>query len=472
MSARGCKSIVLALVVCAGSSRLTAAQPTVAVTHVTLIDGASAKPKAEQTVVMAGERIVAVGKSRKVKLPVDARVVDGTGKFLIPGLWDMHVHMTELPHFSELCIANGITGVRDMFGDVTNIVAERKAIADGKAGPRIVTAGRLIDGPKPVWPGSLTAKDAEEGRAAVLTAKQEGSDFIKVYSLLPRDAYFAIAAEAKRQGLVFAGHVPDALSAAEASDAGQKSIEHLTGILLACSSRETELRRVSATRSYETNLVNYLTTLMGTYDEKKAQALFARFKRNQTWQCPTLTVLDNLTHLDDGNLTNDYRLKYMDPETLKYWATRTHPSITNTPPEVWAVIHRTDRVRRDLAGKMHRAGVEFLAGTDTPNPYCFPGFSLHDELAKLTEAGFSPGEALQTATINPARYFDRLKDLGTVESGKYADMVLLNANPLQDIRNTTNICAVFAGGRFYDRATLDRFLHAAEHEGQPPLQGN
>jgi len=380
--------------------------------------------------------------------------------------------MTELPNFSELCIANGVTGVRDMFGAMTNIVAERKAIAHGKPGPRIVAAGRIIDGPKPVWPDSITAKDAAEGRAAVLTAKQEGSDFIKVYDRLPRDAYFAIAAEAKRQGMVFAGHVPEAVTAAEASDAGQKSIEHLTGILLACSSREAGLRRAVVSESYETNLVNYLTTLMGTYDEKKAQALFARFKRNHTWQCPTLTVLDNISHLDDGNLTNDYRMRYMDVETLKFWDARTNPGITNTPPDTWAVIHRTDRVRRDLVRNMHRAGVDFLAGTDTPNPYCFPGFSLHDELARLVEAGLTPMEALQSATLNPARYFNRLKDLGTVQPGKLADLVLLDANPLTDIHNTTNILAVFANGRFYDRAALDRLLRDAERAVRPSPQQN
>ena len=139
------------------------AQPTVAVTHVTVVDGTGARPKSDQTVLVTGDRIMAVGKSRKLKPPAGAQVVDGTGKFLIPGLWDMHVHMSELPHFSELCIANGVTGVRDMFGDMTNIVAERKAIASGKPGPRIVAAGRLIDGPKPIWPGSIAVGDAKRG---------------------------------------------------------------------------------------------------------------------------------------------------------------------------------------------------------------------------------------------------------------------------------------------------------------------
>lgn len=469
---KGCLSIALVLVFGTLLPLAAKVQQTIAVTHVTVIGGTGAKPKTDQTVLVAGERIGAVGKSGQVKLPANAPVVDGTGKFLIPGLWDMHVHMSEVPHFSELCIANGITGVRDMFGNVTNIVAERKDIADRKPGPRIVAAGRLIDGPKPIWPGSITAKDATEGRAAVMTAKREGSDFIKVYSLLPRDAYFAIAAEAKRQGMVFAGHVPDAVSASEASDAGQKSIEHLTGVLLACSGREAVLRQTVQTNSQGNDAALFIKTVLETYDEKKAQALFARFKRNHTWQCPTLTVLDNISHLADGSLTNDFRLKYMDEEMLKFWIPTNDFRFANMPPEVWVMMQRANRKREEVVGKMQRAGVGLLAGTDTPNPYCFPGFSLHDELARLVESGLTPMEALQAATLNPARYFDRLKDLGTVQPGKLADLVLLDANPLQDIHNTTKIRAVFANGRFYDRAALDRFLSDAERAVRPSPQQN
>ena len=461
---KGCLSIALVSVLVALLPLAASAQQSIAVTHVTVIDGTSAKPKTDQTVLVAGERISAVGKSGRVKLPANALVVDGTGKFLIPGLWDMHVHLSEVPHFSELCIANGVTGVRDMFGDMTNIVAERQAIARGQPGPRIVAAGRLIDGPKPVWPGSITAKDAEEGRAAVMTAKREGSDFIKVYSLLPREAYFAIAAEAKRQSMVFAGHVPDAVSAAEASNAGQKSIEHLTGVLKACSSREAELMRPGHDAFADATVVK---TVLESYDEGKAQALFARFKRNHTWQCPTLTVLDNISHLKDGSLTNDFRLKFMDEETLKFWIPTNDFRFQNMSPEMWQMLQRARQKREEVVGKMQRAGVGLLAGTDTPNPYCFPGFSLHDELGRLVESGLTPMEALQAATLNPARYLDRLEDLGAVQPGKLADLVLLDANPLQDIHNTVRIRAVFADGRYYDRSALDQFLRDAEH----PVQG-
>jgi imidazolonepropionase-like amidohydrolase len=439
------------------------ARQTAAVTHVTVIDGTGARPKSDQTVLVTGERIVAVGKSRRVKLPEGARIVDGTGKFLIPGLWDMHVHGTGMiPHSSELCIANGVTGVRDMFTPMPYIEAERKAIRNGKPGPRIVAAGRLVDGPKPVWPDSVSAKNAAEGRRAVHTVVQEGSDFIKVYSLLPRDAYFAIVEEAKRQGIVFAGHVPYAVSAAEASDAGQKSIEHLDGILLACSTREAELRHSDLASIRAEGAPALIKTELETYDEKKADALFARFKRNRTWQCPTLTVLDNIAHLNDGSLTNDLRLRYLPTDMATEWNPKNDFRFTNAPAALWPVMQQACRKRQDLVRKLRHAGVGLLAGTDTPNPYCFPGFTLHDELARLVESGLTPMEALQAATLNPARYFGREKDLGSIQLGKLADLVLLDADPLRDIHNTTKIRAVFANGRLFDRPALDKLLNDAE----------
>jgi imidazolonepropionase-like amidohydrolase len=438
------------------------AQSAVAVTDVTVIDATGAKPKLDQTVVVADGRIVAVGRTRRVKLPEGAQTVDGTGKFLIPGLWDMHVHGTGAPHFSELYIASGVTGVRDMFGPMADIQAERKAIQNGQAGPHIVAAGRIVDGPKPVWPGSIAVKDADEGRKAVNTVKQEGSDFVKVYSLLPRDAYFAIAAEAKRQGMVFAGHVPETISAVEASDAGQKSIEHLTGVLKGCSTREDELLHPDSSIPLTQSMTASLATALDSYDEKRAQALFARLKRNHTWQCPTLTVLDHIAHVNDGSLVNDPRLKYMPAGFRSFWNPTNDFRFKNADAKFYAAVQRANRQDEEIVGKMRRAGVEFLAGTDVCNPYCFPGFSLHEELARLVHAGLTPMEALQAATINPARYLGKDREMGSIRPGKLADLVLLDADPLEDIHNTARIRAVFANGRMYDRSALDKFLHDAE----------
>ena len=445
------------------------AQPGMALVHVSVIDVERGKVKRDYTVLIEGERIAKVG--RNVRLPPETQIIEATGKFVIPGLWDMHVHGTALPHFAELYIANGVTGVRDMFSPMDRIESERKAIRSGKPGPRIVAAGRIVDGPKPYWPGSIAAKDADEGRKAVQTARQEGSDFIKVYSLLPRDAYFAIAQEAKRQGMAFAGHVPEKVSAAEASDSGQRSIEHLTGVLSGCSTAEQELLCPDETIPRLQRMVSQVSRQLETYDEKKAQALFGKFKRNHTWQCPTLTVLHNIAFLDGGSLSNDSRLRYLPVEAVTYWNPKNDMRFTNAPASFWANMKQAERKSQELVKKMDKAGVEILAGTDVLNPYCFPGFSLHDELARLVEAGLSPLRALQAATLNPAKYLQREAELGSVEAGKLADLVVLEANPLEKIHNTTRIAATFANGVYYDRQALDRLLAEAESGAKAQVNG-
>src|SRR5262249_6332302 len=299
---------------------------------------------------------------------------------------------------------------------------------EGKvAGRRIAAAGPLVDGPKPLVPGSLVAADAGQGREAVRKLKKMGADFVKVYTKLPREAYLAIVEEAKKQGLPFAGHLPESVSAAEASDLGQKSIEHLSGVVLACSDREDELRReaVAALAKADNREVQELvgriyTRAADSFSDKRARALYARFVRNGTWQVPTLTVLRSMANLDDPKFTADPRVKYMPPDLIhSYWSMR-------LAPEAAASMKGWYRRSAGLVRAMHRAGVSFLAGTDTINPFVFPGFSLHDELALLVaEGGFTPLEALQAATRDPARFLGREKDLGTVEPGKLADLVLL-----------------------------------------------
>jgi hypothetical protein len=342
----------------------------------------------------------------------------------------------------------------------------RDEIAKGTLlGPRMVAAGPIVDGPKPVWPFSIAAGNADEGREAVRTVKKKGSDFIKVYSLLPREAFFAVADEAKKQGLPFAGHVPTAVSAAEASDAGQKSIEHLTGLLLACSSKQDELRQEAlAALSKRDDPVSRVLGVraqlkaLDSYDDKKATELFDRFVKNGTWQCPTLTVLRAFAHLDDKKFTNDPRLKYLPPFVKDFL----YPKNPEGTAEDYANRRRLYRKYLELVGALHRARVDILAGTDAPNPYCFPGFSLHDELELLVAAGLTPAAALQCATRNPARYLDKLKDVGTVEPGKLADLVLLEADPLTDIKNTRKITAVVVNGKLLSKETLQKMLADVE----------
>jgi imidazolonepropionase-like amidohydrolase len=443
--------------------------------HVTVIDATGAPPQPDMTVVITGDRIAEIGLTQHVRIPDEAHVVDATGKFLIPGLWDMHVHWN-LTDFLPLFIANGVTGVRLMWGMPLHHTWRQDIERGTLLGPRMSIASPIVDGPNPIWPGSMVVRNAAEGRQAVTQLQQAGAEFIKVYSLLPRDAYFAIADEARQQGLPFAGHVPYAVSAAEAAEAGQHSIEHLTGILEACSTREEEVRRERVEafmrRAPGQRLPNparlrpLLRMMLETFSPEKATALFARLKHHQTWQCPTLTVLRSSAFLDDPTFRNDPRLKYMPAQIRTQWEPATDFRFQARTEDDFALARLVYQKQVELVGMMHRAGVEVLAGTDVLNPYCFPGFSLHDELELLVQAGLTPLEALQAATRNPARFLGKETAWGTVEQGKMADVVLLDANPLENIRHTRAIRAVVLNGRLLDRPTLDALLAQAEAAAQ------
>ena len=357
-----------------------------------------------------------------------------------------------------LFIANGVTGVRQMFGN-SDLLRWRDQIAQGSLlGPRMVVASPIIDGPEPVWPTSISVSNEEEGRKAVRRVKQWGADFVKVYTLLPRDAYLGIADEAKQQGISFVGHVPYSVTPRETSDAGQKSIEHLAGILMACSTKERELRDETAKTSSPDARARAKATALETYDEKKATELFARFVKNQTWQCPTLTVLRSAAFFDYEKFWQDGRLRYIPKQMQQRWNVRRDHRGEDTKASTKKILQK----EFEIVGAMKKAGVPILAGTDTGNPFCFPGFSLHEELALLVIAGLTPVEALRSATLNPAKFFGLDKTLGTIEVGKIADLVLLGANPLEDIRNTQRIKAVVSNGRLFDRKALDKLLDDAE----------
>jgi imidazolonepropionase-like amidohydrolase len=447
-----------------------AAPVSLTITHVTVIDATGGPAQQDMTVVIEAGRIAKLGRSANISAPEGVRVIDGTGKFLIPGLWDMHVHIPTRD-FLTLFVANGVTGVRDMHAFFPpQIFGWRKETADGTLlGPRIVATGALIDGPKPIWPGSLTAANADEGRKAVRTVKERGGDFVKVYTKLPREAFFAIADEAKKQGLTFAGHVPESVSALEASDAGQKSMEHLLGIAMACSAEEANLRKEIADAMAQGDVgVSFgairrvQAKALDSYSPTKAEALFARFAKNGTWQVPTLTVLRSIASLGDPQFTNDPRVKYMSAFVRNFWDPKNSPLVKSATAVDSASRKRIYQEDVKLVRALHRAGVPILAGTDTTNPYCFPGFSLHDELALLVDAGLSPMEALQSATSGPARFLGQSDKLGTIEEKKEADLVLLEANPLDDIRNTQKIAAVIHQGKLLDRAALDKLLADVE----------
>jgi imidazolonepropionase-like amidohydrolase len=438
----------------------------IVITHATVINPSTSSVQANQTVVITHDRITSVSSAEDLKPPKNARVIDATGQYLIPGLWDMHVHSAFGDWFPggrdiilPLFIANGVTGVRDMGGDTPVLLGWRKEIADGKIiGPRLVISGPMLDGFLPNgklrFPSSIPVTTPASAVAAVDSLKAQGVDFIKVQSVISHDAYLAAAAEAHKQGLPIVGHVPDKVRIREVVEAGQKSIEHLMGIFEGCSREEDKFIKGQGS----------LKLLLATQDEQKCHSLIKLLAQNQTWQVPTLVWQRGGTFLDQRDLKHQPLDKYVPA----YWRDVTWRRFTD---EMMPDLLRDPLALRQeyfahnlqMVGALHRGGVPFMAGTDTaPGVYIMPGFSLHDELANFVESGFTPMESLQTATSNPARFLGIENSFGSVEPGNIADLVLLSANPLEDIRNTRKISMVVANGRLFDRAALDQILTSVE----------
>jgi imidazolonepropionase-like amidohydrolase len=385
-----------------------------ALIHVTVIDCTGAPAQPNSTVIMAQGRITAIGPPDTVKVPMGAHVVDATGKFLIPGLWDMHGHLTDATEDAfPLLIMNGVTGVRDMGGDLAQIDRWRSEIDSGeRVGPHIIRAGPFVDGPKEGVTNRLTVRTPEEARKAVRDLKAKGVDFIKVHNALPPEAFFALMDEAHKEHIPVAVHLPKGVSSAEASDAGAASLEHVETM------SESALWRKGANAKKVEQAVDEILGPVG-------QELFQRFVKNGTWYVPTLVAYER-----------GFVLWSNDPQSLK-------PRLD---------IHEKNI---EVVRMMHKAGVQIMAGSDFSDWALVPGTDLHNELALLVEAGFTPMEALQAATLNPAKFLGKTDTYGTIQAGCVADLVLLDMNPLEDISHTRKIHAVVLGGKFYPLASMN-----------------
>jgi len=353
--------------------------------------------------------------------------------------------------------------VRDMGGSLPDLQKWRTEIEAGRmAGPHIVASGPALDGDKNKLPDILAANTPAVARSAVITVKAMGADLVKILSGIPREAYFEIAKFSQEQKMSFAGHVPAEVSVAEASDAGQKSVEHLDGIQLACSEKEQEQRKAlleAVEKGDLTALDKLRPEILAAFSRKKCDALFARFKRNGTWQVPTQIWTRTVATIDKAD-SADPNLKFLPASLTSDWtAEKLAKQFSERTRSVYA--QRFER-GKEFVRMMNTAGVGLLAGSDSIDPYVFSGSSLHHELAIFVEEGLTPQQALQTSTRNPAQYFSRA-DIGTIETGKMADLVLLNADPLNDIHNTTKIDSVIFNGKFYSRANLDKLLEDARN---------
>ena len=453
-----------------------------AIENLAVVDVAAGSVAEGRTVVVQGRRIAAVVSPDHLALGDGVARIDGGGGYLIPGLWDMHVH--EFSSFfapaQPLYIANGVTGVRDMWGALDVAREAWEAISAGeRVGPRAVVAGNITDGANPWFPGSVVADGPERARFVVDSLVDAGAGFIKVYSALEAAAFAAITEQAAARGVDVAGHVPFSVPARDASDAGMRSMTHMFGVVEGCSSNDAEVRAARAESMaaraeggafsdpfFGTGLYR---TILDAADDDLCRELLSHLAANGTWLTPTLAVLTTMASLERLRGEDDPRMQYMPPAIVQGWMTPLPGMASDTPD---AIETRGEFLDRQLAvtGMAAVAGVGILAGTDTPNPFVYPGFSLHDELELLVQAGLTPREALAAATTAPAEFLGATDSLGAVAEGNLADLVLLEGNPLEDIGNTRRISLVVANGRFINREGIAALLETARQErasGQP-----
>ncbi|HUE90351.1 MAG TPA: amidohydrolase family protein [Vicinamibacterales bacterium] len=428
---------------------------------VTIVDVENGGLIPGQTVLISGNRITGVSPARRTAIPPGAQVVDSRGKYLIPGLWDMHVHLTDGGSASlPLFVAHGVTGVRDMGGDWDLISGWRDLIDAREAvGPRMRIAGPIVEDAR--WleavrsiPEGRSFLDgsprigmamAAEAQPTVDSLVRLGVDFIKVRNAPPREAYFALVEEARRRGLPVVGHLPGGESGLVAAiEAGQMSIEHIGGLADALDGQPENDRRALYARIAERGIA-YVPTLV------------AEMRRVYAAEVVSAIVADSLGLLD-------LRRRYISDPLLAFWRLQEALDKYDAPRDWEPILARA----LGYLQEMQATGVPMLAGTDFGSRLVYPGWSLHDELMLLVEyAGLSPLQALQTATRNAAWFFGEADEFGTVEPGKRADLVLLSGDPLVDIRNTQRIEAVVLDGRLYPRASLDEFIAEARNVLRP-----
>ncbi|MCP2257654.1 Imidazolonepropionase [Streptoalloteichus tenebrarius] len=468
-----------------------------ALTHVTVIDATGAPAQPDMTVIVRDGVITTLGRSSEVPVPADATTLDLTGRHLIPGLADMHVHTDAHEQvYLPLCLANGVTTLRQMSGQPHHHQWRRRIAEGSLLGPRLTIGSKIIDGVPSLWDSFPDAQwdspanapirrvsGPDDARRAVREAREEGADFVKVYSRLRRDVYLALVDEAHRLGIPFAGHIPDEVPVVEAAEAGQASFEHVHALFPATSQHDVEHLRALAeievvSQDAYSGWFHQITEVeweaAHAYSPFRAARVFQRLAATGAAYTPTLTMhrMLDLPHL--GSLADD-RLKYLPASMLGIWEWVHDEMYTRGRTAVEAARRAVLFQRRlEVTQAMAEAGVRLLAGTDNPTLFGVHGFDLHTELDLLVTAGLSPMAALQAATREPARFLGLGHVSGTVEQGKRADLVVVDGDPLEDIRNTRHVHAVVVDGHLIDAATRTRMLAeveaAAAAIGAPPQE--
>lgn len=456
-----------------------AATPILAIRDVNVVDVKADTVRSGRTVIVAGDRITAVGPTDSLAVPDEARTLDGSGRFLIPGLWDMHVHLDDPEIWSrhptpdakerllELLVAHGVTGVRDMGSGLDQIERWRAQRRVGSlVAPRIITPGPIIGGSPPAMPFiQVTIGDEHAARAVVRRLnRRRGVDFLKPYALVPRAAYLAMMDEAQRLGMDVSGHLPFGISIEEAVRAGQRTFEHGDGLTYRCTPGADRLhRQVEAARARDPFsregfraariFQGFAPEVMARFDPAHCPGMLETLAHAPVWITPTNAVFRGLWLATDTTYT-DARTHLLPSIYRVHWREARMP-----PPQAAAHQKAARDSRLALTGALHDAGVALLAGSDMAAlPYTYPGASLHDELALMVEAGLGPAEALATATVEPARYLGQSYEMGAVAAGHVADLVLLTDNPLTDIEHVRSVEAVIAAGTLLEQPQLDALL--------------
>ena len=451
-------------------------KPSILFESVTVIDAKSGE-RQDLDVLISGNRILEVS-DKPIESPSNCTVINGKGKYLIPGLWDAHVHVTFTPGLEEamfpLFLGNGITSIRDTGGLLEKLLPYKdKSLKNLDSAPRLFIAGPLLDGHPNVYDGSpgrpeisVGLSSEAEAIAMVDTLAAKGVDLIKSYEMLSPEMFKTILATAEKHRLPVTGHVPLSVDAIEASDAGLRSMEHLRNLEMSCSSDHDsllELRKQMLAKGKE-ELGGVLRSKIHaaqrmhafkTFDEQRAALVLAALNKNGTWQIPTIALstggINRLYENEAWKETFDYL-----PENIRAdWIEAAKKATEKESIELslahgkWVLM---------MVAKLKASGVKIMAGTDTPIGFLTPGFSLHKELEMLVKGGLQPIEAIESATLLPAKYFKVQDSIGTIDKNMIADLVLLDANPLNDITNTRKINAVVRNGTYYNRKALDSLL--------------
>ncbi len=405
-----------------------------------------------------------------------AKAIDATGKYVVPGFMDMHSHafnsVANAPGDFPVLLANGVTGVREAGGSPALIQLAKQQNAAVAAGT--ADAPEVVMMPSTIYSGQGPT-DAT-ARQFVRDRKAEGADFIKA-STGPREGFLAMMDEAKKQGFHAAGHLTNAVSALESSNGGYHSFEHLgssIGLLIDCASDEANIRAavLANPRPPAPNVVNprlydgneyrdYYQRILDTYSDAKCQSLAQAFVKNDTWQAVTLIRLRTQDYGDDPAYVNDPNLKYVDKARVALWQSIGQQFSATITPAARATLQSYYARQLQVVKMMKQNGVKIMAGSDLGGGWLVPGFSLHQEFKQLAAAGLSPLEVLQATTLNGAQFANRTSTLGSVEAGKNADLVLLDANPIADVANLDKVSSVLLRGKYYSRAALDKLLSDA-----------